>query len=508
MKEYNYLLCTFSLILLGFNAFTQTLVERKEIDYAAYKTNVEVRSAGKNGVFVFYEQEEKTDQQNYWQFDFYDTTFSLLQSRVISIKENFIPITSYTTLEKALIIFGNYRSAFMNFVTIDFKNQTITKTTNELPSQFVIEYITLQDNEIYIAGKEKSGSPVCFFVNLEKRNETKRLELDANSDFEITDLSYNSYDDHCDLVLASDFDGKSELKVISIKAAEIIDTITFSNEERSNTLLNGKIIHLEKEMEALVGTYGNESFGSKGVYYATLSDSLNQREIIYYPFSEFKNLFQFLEKNKREGLASLVNNGDKEEPVYYAMSIQEVLEINKKIVLVMDAHHFTHGKESFTSKVTNKEEEISSVSERHLIDGYVWSHGMVVALDNKGNKLWDNTFDMGNFKSSIVKNIVTDGEQILLTYASGEELKQQRILEEKVHEKVHEMELGTGKESKQIISSSISNLGYWYDDYFLIAGQQKVAEKGERVEKKFLFIRYKGKEKKQVVFLDKVRFDF
>ena len=75
----------------------------------------------------------------------------------------------------------------------------------------------------------------------------------------------------------------------------------------------------------------------------------------------------------------------------YNLITHDIIEMNEQYVLVGEAYYATYRTETY---YTTDSKGNMVMQTRTVFDGFQYSHAVVAGFDKKGNKLWDNTFEM------------------------------------------------------------------------------------------------------------------
>ncbi|MCF8299135.1 MAG: hypothetical protein K9J13_16420, partial [Saprospiraceae bacterium] len=139
---------------------------------------------------------------------------------------------------------------------------------------------------------------------------------------------------------------------------------------------------------------------------------------------------------------------------------------------------------------------------RQVFDGYRYTHAIVAAFDKDGERLWDNTFEIMNVLSFNLKERVkvlrnSEDDEIVLVYSYGGQLNSKVIEGSKVVERKQTTKLETKNEKDKVLSNYDSDMEYWYDNYFITWGYQRIKEKGKGLLNK----------KRQVFYFTKIAYN-
>lgn len=111
-----------------------------------------------------------------------------------------------------------------------------------------------------------------------------------------------------------------------------------------------------------------------------------------------------------------------------------------------------------------------------VFDGYVYTHAVIAGFDLQGNLLWDNSFEINDVKTFVLKEKVKvnfEEGQINLAYNQGGKLKTKVIRGSEVVEGKESVELAN-YEGDKVRKSFTDDVEYWYGNHFLAWGYQRI----------------------------------
>ena len=259
---------------------------------------------------------------------------------------------------------------------------------------------------------------------------------------------------------------------------------------------------LNNNKQVVLGTYAIGKGSSSGMYFSTLKNG-NQDITKYYNFTDFNNFFSYLSEKKQEKIERKKERAkarDKELDFSYQLLVHDLIFKNNEYIMVAEAYYATYRVETYYTSVPNGNGGFSTVMQtRTVFDGWLYSHAVIAGFDENGNKLWDNSFEMGDFKTFRLKERVkvnNKGEKIELIYAGAGKtiytsaIKGSNIIDEKESSKIEN--LLEDDEFKIGISTSMEN---WYDNYFIASGLSKIKNK-----------ELENNKKRKVFYINKIEY--
>ncbi len=271
-----------------------------------------------------------------------------------------------------------------------------------------------------------------------------------------------------------------------------------------------------EEGMAIAGTYGNDnSFFSNGIFFVNTKEE-ESASLKYYDFSDLEHFFDFMNprrasrlkdkivKKKQKGRGYRFNSRllphvftpSKEGYLFMA----EVYEPNlsyRTASTITDPYLSANTNYSSTSKYVRQPSRLSHVQDANSFTFY---QSTIVNFDEYGSVLWDESFDIKDIEKISLDRVMAlrpEKNKIEVLYKQHDalvfgELDQGKVLQE---DSVYTIKVS---EREELVSNNpYSEDGaamYWYDDYFLVWGYQRLESTPTR-------------ERKNVFFINKVHFE-
>jgi hypothetical protein len=137
-----------------------------------------------------------------------------------------------------------------------------------------------------------------------------------------------------------------------------------------------------------------------------------------------------------------------------------------------------------------------------VFDGFQYTHGVLVKITDAGKVEWDNIFELSpKTKPYYPRTFITVNQDIskdiTMVYSTGLNIYRKSFnLGGTVRSSDDKTIDGTEKDGDKV-RYSFSNVEFWYDNYFLMSGYQKI-KNAERDEN--------GKKVREVLFMNKIEF--
>ncbi|MFA5783213.1 MAG: hypothetical protein WC868_13185 [Bacteroidales bacterium] len=290
-----------------------------------------------------------------------------------------------------------------------------------------------------------------------------------------------------------DYSGNGDLiKTSKIKSGsgKLLRTFKYQNLGSEESVIIGTY-DTEKKKGFTFNPANNESMGlnsvSEGIYFTKMKGE-EQKFIKFYPFSKMENFFKYLKNktaNKVKEKVKKTEKKGKELNVNYNLLVHKIIEKNGQYILIGEAYYPEYRKDSYKT-ITRDASGVqtgSTTTYTYVFIGYRFTHAVIAAFDSEGNKLWDNSFaiqDILTFNLKEKVKVMFDGDDIILTYSYGGYIKSQIIQGDKIVQGKEDTKIETSLEGDKVKQNWNSDMDFWYDNYFLSWGYQKIKNKGKR----------------------------
>ena len=504
MKKY--LIFLFSTILLGINSYAQNNKGRAEIVMKSNPDDWAVVPVDREGVVVFAEM-----QKGKLTFTRFDTTLTEQFTIDCSFNRS-LDLIKYTYYDGYLyLLFGGRRKTEYQAIRL-----SVNAGFAERFDFYTIKDLDVGDfkaigNDLYI-GASTRNEPMLLHVNLltkktrvlpaafKGKTQIQSMEIDKNSG-QVNVAFANNYKNEYKMIVKSYGKEGTETKQLQVGAS------------KDKRLLTGKLSSLNASDELMIGTYGLTSNGNKeysqGMYFSKLNiGDENPLFTKYYSFTEFKNFFKFQSEKQQartERKIKQAKNHGKDLKLDYRLLVHNVIEKNDQYIVVAEAYYPTYrsnnmynngmypyggfgfGPSMFYNPYYFGGSNFYSpwgvpYRNNQTFDGFQYTHAVITGFDKQGNMLWDNIFELGDVKLYNLKEQVKisfSNGNIVLAYSYKGVLKSKIIKGSEIVEAKADKPIDTINAADKVRKNESSNVEYWYDNYFLVWGYQKISNNSQ-----------------------------
>ncbi len=498
-----------SFLFLSLFSFSQvSYVDRIEFDLADGFDNEQTLLFGEQGFLMTFKNNTAVKGMVEWKYDKFDSNLELALTKKIQLSKKLRTDESYTTNERTHTFYKD-KSGNFSLVTAEATNLKITKVNGELPHKAIVtEMVVVDDNAVFNGLVKKK--PVIFKINW-KTGKTSMIPI-AIEGFNPSRLFIENFqilkESKEVLVFVRAKISKNETKMFLVnlgKDGNSTKTFDLTKHAEGKNITSISAAKISNGNYVYTGTYSSSSSSSsEGLFFAEGSkDGL--RFMKFYNFLDFDDFLSYLPEKRQKKIEKKQKKKEakgKEYAINFRIADHNIIEKEDGYVFLGEAYYPTYRTETYTTTSTVNGVTTTTTHTRQVFDGYQYTHAVIAKFDKQGALVWDKTFSMWQaYKPFYVKRFIQVAEEgasdINLVFASGGS----------INSKSFNTETGEAKKSEQSarietvfkgdeVKRSFSNIDYWYDNYFLAHGYQKIKNKENK----------NVNRKRKVFFFSKVKY--
>ncbi len=531
-------------LFLSFFVFSAVFPQNKkpvrvEIEINSNSDTYRVIPFGEKGVILLYESDEAIDKENKkWIFTLYDVNLKEVWTKQFPIKKNMqFGNTDYDENSVYLFLKQYYsRGLAFQILKLNAENGNIENINGSVPDNVLLTRFKVVLNSAFLGGvvlpsqfrkiaqtifsltlvpaftgvSLKKYQPALYALDMKSGNIKTLNEIYKGQTF-VQNLQVDTLKSLVNVLIKNHIPRKynsffiNEYNVYGDK----LNSLEISTNDEKRKLNTGNILSVSKQEKILTGTYNNNTKGNKanpafsgfieqstGLFFADMyNDSI--KYINFYNFSDFEKFYNNFDIKRTARLKKKAENKKlkgKEISNNYQLLIHDIIQRKDNYILILEAYYpeyhtvsYTYF-DSFGRPMTNYYD---------VFDGYRYTNALVVCFDKAGKLLWNNSFEMSDIISYNLKervNVLFDNEDIVLTYSYGGEIKYKIIRGNEVVQDKEDIEIATSYQNDKVKSDYFSDMDYWYDNYFIIYGYQKInrEENNDKGTKKVFYMTKMG----------------
>jgi|GEM_PF-4112643 len=285
-----------------------------------------------------------------------------------------------------------------------------------------------------------------------------------------------------DLSLVTQKRKRRTVHTVSVADGAITERRTLSPpSDGSHNLLTAQRVRTDAA-DLLIGTYAGTAKGlaAQGLFVSKLEADGGETWRRTISFTDLDRFFDYLPDRKKarvEKRAQKKKDKGDDLKLGYLLNLHEVVEKDGRLLVIGEAFYPEY--ETRQRTVTYVENGVTKtrIETYTVFVGFRYTHAVVVALDEQGNRLWDASFEIGNILSYSIRDRVRvnvdDQGKITMVYAYGGNIyakvaTAEGVVDEKSRQRAEA--IGGGKVKRTVATHT----EHWYDDHFLVWSYEKV----------------------------------
>lgn len=326
------------------------------------------------------------------------------------------------------------------------------------------------------------GSGCMVFASTDKKTETLNIFNLASGQIKALNLHFPGVKDRNTLIFATAIVKNNVLAFVNVEGHTMLVRTDMDGNMVGVTEItpaDGEAITSASISDTggrifVTGTYTKSKKGnSQGIYFAALDNG----EFAFcksYNFLDLKNFTEFMSEKKQKKIERKKEKAEKKDKEYalnYLMASHDIVFDGKDYYYLGEAYYPTY--------ITYRQGNAIITS----FNGYQYTHAVLVKFNAQGDLLWDTCFPMfpKNRPYSVVHfaSMGLDKGNVSLVYADRMKLVSKivalndgNVIQEKEAEIIE-----AGDENLNVKKMKAPTTSYWYDNNYIVYGQQYVKDK-------------------------------
>lgn len=528
-----------STIITFFSCLAQESPLRVEIELDNYLDEIYAMPVGKEGVMLFYEGENTKSDDKIWYFVKYDTEFEevWVKEMLIDSRMDYYGY-QYDENNTRLYLFFTYVSGYLKkdkdctVIELDYKEGRINQYTVRTPMNIDIDVFNVNNGIAFIGGQTvhnfaqtcfesycgiwlrlltgmtifpKKAALATFDLNKERitlhpytlKGMSAVMSADAYLD-DLTNVLIGHMDKNNPQIFIDQYDGLGKM----------VNTITLNSQEHDKQLLTAQLTPINKKETVFIGVYHNldkknSLFATaNGFYFGKLKGD-RVKYINYYNFADLKNFDKYMsskqQKKTNRKLARARRKG-KELELNYNLLVHDIIQKDNEYIMIAEAYYAEYETRCHTSYINGTPQTTCY----EVFIGWRYTHSLIAAFNEEGELLWDNSFRIYNILTYNLKErikVMFDDQDIILVYNYDGYISSKIIRGNKVLEGKTQTKIETNYDNDKVKGNWNSSMDFWYDNYFIAYGTQKIKSTGKGKGRKA------SKKKRYVFYFNKIAFE-
>ncbi|MFT6845626.1 MAG: hypothetical protein ACJAUV_001823 [Flavobacteriales bacterium] len=482
--------------------------ERIELELKDGYENEKIISFGSHGFILSAKNSKSSGKEIEWKYDKYDVNLQATETKKILLGKKLTFEASYTD-EHRTHSFYKDRKGNYSLITIEASNLEVATVTGLLPRKATVFSMSVLGDYVFLEVYIKN-SPLIVSVNW-KTGEHKTIPIlidnVSSKKTRLKDFQLLKGTNELFMYVSAEVEKKkSDVYVVSFNANGEKKEIFNLTKGIDKNLVDISCSKVADDTYIYTGTYAtNNAYSSEGIFFCQAKKG-KVDYIKFYNYLDLKNFLSYLPEKKQEKIEKKKKRKEKKGKDYslsYKIAAHEVTPLDDGYLFLGEAYYPTYRTVTYTTTPTSNGVASTSTQTRLVFDGFQYTHAMLGKFDKAGSLVWDQTFDMwSSYKPYSVRNLISIAEKnqnsLKLVFASHNKITAKSFdFDGTVIQENQSDEIKTpNKEDKT--KYTLSAIDFWYDNYFIAYGKQKIINKDSN---------RKTKRKREVYFISKIKFE-
>ncbi|MFT4033512.1 MAG: hypothetical protein QM669_13920 [Siphonobacter sp.] len=491
-------------ILLVTSLYSFAQQRRLEIPIPSSSANIFTIPVGPDGVLLLTQAGRSS-----YHIDRFDTNFERTWSVDGTITDGLEYVTYSYDERNVYLLFSRNRSNVYQIIKVYVGPGFTEKFEIQSVDKMEISQFKAFHDGIYIAGVVRE-QPVLSYTNLQTR-QNRLINATFKGQAEVQAIDVDSVTNRVNVTYAIHKGKEYSISVKSFddEGKQLTDIVVTPDENYA--LLDGRLSDMNDGTQLMIGTYGYRNSQSQtkgrmvqGLYICRVTEN-EVLPLNYYSFTDFKNFFSYLsprDQEKRERQIQRKKERGNDLKINTQILLHDIIQKDNQLILVGEAFQATFrnqnmspwgfggpwgggfgngfypgwgwGMYSLNPWYFGNRGLYNNNSQ--MFDGWQYTNAIVVGFDKNGKLLWDTSFEIDktktmNLKEKVKVNIQND--QITLVYNDKGSLRSKTVKNNMVLEDGIAQTIVTGNRADRVRNST-DNVDYWYGNYFLAWGFQRL----------------------------------
>lgn len=497
-------------ILVSFFLFSSVQAQidqpgRFEIELDTFEDEFYVLSGDEEGLLVYKPLNVYNGKDQLWKFIKLDTTLQVQWERDYYLDRTHIYRGYDFSGSSFSLLFQITERSSLDLMLLqldEFNGDTSQHRIKNLV-RLELDQFEMNPQAALIAGYYNTDPVVIHYDLLTRKskvlpgiygNKTELAHVRVDNDFINILLTDRTYDNANTLTL----------KTYSPQG-EYLDSYTFLPSQDVG-LVFGRVAKLDIEGSLITGTYGNrKSEFSRGLFIAQHGGD-DKQNILYYNYADLDNFFTYLKAKRQKRISDKITRKKikgKKVKFNYRLLVHEIIKNGDEYIMVGEAFYPKYSSTySGYNAMNSYDYGLNNYSRRNYLPssfaGYRYTHAVVIGFNQKGDILWDNSFQIDDVLSFQLEQFVhadVQEDKIVLLYLYENEIRTKIISGSEVVEgKLFNNMRLTFDDDVINDKSSFANVGgleKWYAHTFYAYGVQKIKnlrDSGVKLNRKVFYI--------------------
>jgi len=474
--------------------------ERFEIELKPFENYFEVISLKDEGLVIYRETDGRSKDGKKWQIIRLDADLKPTWEQEYYFPYAYDLVGYSSRNERFYLLFNNDKTGKKHLELFEFFGDDRPPEHYTIENLFAIHltHFEVSDSAAIIGGYY-NYRPVVMHYNL---SNDKSIVLPGiyNNKTELIQIKVFANNSYSIIVTEQTKDKRNTLAIKSYDASGDMIINTTLDPPGGNNIIFGRIARTNSNTQLIAGTYSSRrSDYSRGLFIAYLDDT-GKQNINYYNYGDFENFFNYMRAKRQKRVQDRITRkkiAGKKVKFNYRLMVHDIIKQGDKYLMLGEAFYPKYSHTYRSGNYANIDYSALGPGSTSLyLEGYRYTHAVVIGFDNKGRLLWDNSFEITDVISPTLDQYVNVGieeDKIVLLYLYENEIRSKIIKNDEVLEgkELRSIELKFDDDITKNTDFEVGGLEKWHDNYFVAYGVQKIKnlrDTGVKLNRRVFFV--------------------
>jgi hypothetical protein len=446
---------------------------------------------GNAGMLLFYQSVVATEDKDHtvWIFKLYDVNLNQVWIQELPIIKELKFHKSEIHGDVIYMIFYNEEKSFsgdnVEILKVPGSEGLIRAKTGKIPDKSLITNFSVWRNVAFIGIQTEDDRSEIMKFNMEEGLQQSfsvhegplafLFDMKIDTSTQVLHVLYKDFDNEANEFLfyrRFDMEGDTLL------------TIRIDNDAGKYLINSGEILFVDDDRQLIIGTYKDNPKGKasttfegldiecSGIYSTKISGSVDDT-IKYFNFSQFSSFYKNLSVNDLSRIRKKDKKGD-EITIDYNLLVHNIILLEDGYVFVAEAYYPEY---HTVTRMMYDWYGRPMPSYYNVFDGYRYTSAFIARFDKDGKMLWDNGLELWDILSNKLENrvnVIFNGNETILAFNHEGEITYKVIEGTEDVQGLDYVQIESKNPRDKLTYESGSNMMYWYKNYFVAYGYQKI----------------------------------
>ncbi len=446
---------------------------------------------GPYGILLFYASVVATEDKDHtvWIFKLYDVNLQQVWTQELPVVKDLKYGKSEFQGDMAYLIFYNEEKNIsgnnIEILKVPAREGLIQAKVGKIPDKAMVTNFIVRDSIAFIGIQtdEDRSAIMRFNINSGLQQSfpihpgpfTFLFDLKVDTVNQVIHTLFKSYDDAAnEYLLYRQFDPEGDT----------LKTLMLKNDAGKYLVNSGEILMSAEDSLLIIGTYKDNPKGKTGIYYEGLDiecsgiytvriHGMSSDSVHYFNFAEFSSFYKNLSVND---LSRIRKKNKKEDDITidYNLLVHNIIILNDGYVFVAEAYYPEY---HTVTRMMYDWYGRPMPSYYSVFDGYRYTSAFISRFDKDGKMLWDNGLELWDILSDRLENrvnVIFDKNETILAFNHEGEITYKVISGKEEVQGIDYLPVESKNSRDKLTYESGSNMMYWYRNYFIAYGYQRI----------------------------------